>query len=472
MMKRFHAPALSALLLGATLSGCAVGPDFRPENAPALKVAGQYRSVSGAPQTPVDLATWWTSFDDPVLTQLVTRALAANNDIDAAQARLRAARASVKGARGALLPSVGASATASDSEVVRGAGIDGENYQVGIDASYEADIFGGNRRSLEASRANARGAQASLYDVQRSIAAEVALNYIDARNTQTRLAVARANLGYQDETVQIAGWRVQAGLVSALDVEQSRVLRAQTAATIPLLEQTYAADANRIAVLTGDAPGAVTPLLDLQKAIPLALDAVETGLPADLLRRRPDVMASEASLAAEVARIGVAEAQLYPALRLSGSLSTSAFSLGDIGSSILGNLIGSLTAPIFQGGQLRAQVEGQRATADAALASYRGVVLRALEDVENALVAVEKTKAREVALAAAEASAQTSVLYARTQYRAGLIDFQTLLESERSLLSTQDSRASARAARATASVQLYKALGGGWSPDDISGTRP
>ena len=462
----------SILLLSAGLSACAVGPNYRPESAAALKVPARYNSAGAFARTQVDLATWWTSFNDPVLAQLVARALAANNDIDAAEARLRAARASVKGARGALLPSIGGSLSASDSEVVRGGGIGGENYQVGLDASYEADIFGGNRRSLEASRANARGAQASLYDVQRSIAAEVALNYIDARNTQARLAVARANLGYQDETVQISGWRVQAGLVSALDVEQAKVLRAQTAASIPLLEQTYASDTNRIAVLTGEAPGAVTPLLNARLPIPLAPDGVETGLPADLLRRRPDVMASEASLAAEVARIGVAEAQLYPALRLSGSLSSSAFSLGDIGSSILGNLIGSLTAPIFQGGQLRAQVEGQRASADAALSSYRGTVLRALEDVENALVAVDKAKAREAALAAAEASAQTSVLYARTQYRAGLIDFQTLLESERSLLSSQDSRTSARAARATASVQLYKALGGGWSPDDISRTRP
>ena len=463
---------LPTLLLGASLSACAVGPSYRPQNAAALKVPTQYRSAANATRTAVDLATWWTSFDDPVLAQLVGRALAANNDIDAAEARLRAARASVNGARGALLPSLSGSTSTADNEVVKGVGIGGDNYQVGLDASWEADIFGGNRRSLEASRATATGAQASLHDVQRSIVAEVALNYIDVRNTQARLAVARANLGYQDDTVQIAGWRAQAGLVSALDVEQANVLRAQTVATIPQLEQTYASDTNRIAVLTGEAPGAVTPLLDTAKAIPLAPDAVEIGLPANLLRRRPDVMVSEANLAAEVARIGVAEAQLYPALRLSGSLTSSGGTFGDLGSSILGNLVGSLAAPIFQGGQLRARVEGQRATADAALASYRGTVLRALEDVENALVALEKAKARETALAVAEASAQTSALYARDRYRAGLIDFQTLLESERSLLSSQDSRTSARAARATASVQLYKALGGGWSPDDISGTRP
>jgi outer membrane protein, multidrug efflux system len=463
---------LSLLWLGAALSACSVGPDYRPESAAALKISDRYATAGNRSSATVDLATWWTRFDDPVLAQLVSRALEANNDIDAAEARLRAARASVKGAQGALLPALGASTSASSSQIVRGRGIDGDNYQLGLDASWEADIFGANRRSLEASRANAVGARASLNDVQRSIAAELALNYIEARNTQARLAVARANLGYQDETLQIAGWRVQAGLVSALDVEQARVLRAQTAASIPLLEQNYANVTNRIAVLTGEAPGAVTPLLEAQRPIPLATDAVELGLPADLLRRRPDVVASEAALAAEVARIGVAQAQLYPALRLSGSLTSGSPTLGDLGSSILGNLVGSLAAPIFQGGQLRAQVEGQRATADAALSNYRGTVLRALEDVENALVALDKAKVREDAFLVAESAARNSAIYARDRYRSGLIDFQTLLEAERSLLSSQDSRTTARAARATASVQLYKALGGGWSPDDISGTRP
>jgi outer membrane protein, multidrug efflux system len=462
----------SPVALTALLSGCAVGPTYRPESAAALKVPERYQSPRANATAPTDLTRWWASFDDPTLTQLVSRALDANNDLDAAEARLRAARAAVKGARGALLPTLGGSAGANDAAILNGPGIGGDSYQAGLDASWEADIFGGNRRSLEASQASAEGVRATLHDVQRSITAEVALNYIETRNTQGRLAVARANLAYQDDTVHIAGWRAQAGLVSSLDVEQAKVLRAQTAASIPQLEQSYANVTNRIAVLTGEAPGAMTPLLDAPKPIPLAADTVDVGLPADLLRRRPDVVASEAALAAEVARIGVAQAQLYPALRLSGSLTSSSLTLGDLGSSILGNLVGSLTAPIFQGGQLRARVEGQRATVDAALSTYRGTVLRALEDVENALVALDKAKLREAAFAVAETSAQNSALYARDRYRAGLIDFQSLLEAERSLLSSQDSRTVARAARATASVQLYKALGGGWSPDDIAETRP
>jgi outer membrane protein, multidrug efflux system len=454
------------------LQGCAVGPDYgRPETA-ALKVPEAYRSTPATPATAVDLSTWWASFEDPILSNLITRALKANNDIDAATARLRQARASVKGARGVLLPSLSASTSAADRETVNGFGGGSDSYQAGLDASWEADIFGGNKRSLEASKANALGSEASLHDVQRSIAAELALNYIEARNTQARLAVARANLGYQDETLQIAGWRNRAGLVSALDVEQATVLRAQTAATIPQLETSYAGVTNRIAVLTGEAPGAVTPLLDMAKPIPLGPDAVEAGLPANLLERRPDLIVAEANLMAESARIGVAMAQLYPALRLSGSLSSAAFSIGDLGTSIIGNLIGGITAPIFQGGQIRAQIEGQRASADAALANYRGSVLRALEDVENALVTLDKSKAREASLITAEQAAQNSLLYAKSRYQAGLIDFQSLLEAQRSLLSSQDSRTTARAARASANVQLYKALGGGWTTSNMEMTRP
>jgi NodT family efflux transporter outer membrane factor (OMF) lipoprotein len=349
---------------------------------------------------------------------------------------------------------------------VAGSGSATQNFSAGIDASWEADLFGGNKRAVEAARAGSGAATADLHAAQLSIAAELALNYINVRLTQASLANARANLGYQNDTVQIAGWRVQAGLVSSLDLEQSRVLRAQTAASIPALETSLAAAANRIAVLTGEAPGAVTALLAQPQSIPLGPDAIETGLPADLLQRRPDVTAAERRLAAETARIGVATAELYPALRLSGSLTTSSPTLGGIGGSLLGGLVSAITAPIFQGGQIRARIEGQRATTDAAFASYRQTVLVALEDVENALVALRNARLKEDALTVAEKSAQTSLLYARSQYQTGLIDFQTLLESERSLLSTQDARISARAARATALVQLYKALGGGWNTQD------
>ena len=321
----------------------------------------------------------------------------------------RGRRCAVRGARGALLPAVGASAGASATRTLRGPDSDGQSFNAGFDASWEADIFGGNKRALEAARASAEGSAATLHAIQLSIAAEVAANYIDLRSAQAAVAIARTNLGYQDDTVEIAGWRVQAGLVGSLDLEQSRVLRAQTAASIPALETALAAAANRIAVLIGEAPGAVTALLAKPAPIPLGPDAIATGLPAGLLQRRPDVVAAERNLAAETARIGVATAQLYPALRLSGSLTTSSLSLGGLGGSILGGLASAITAPIFQGGQIRAQIASQTATADAALADYRTTVLIALEDVENALVALQNAKSREDLLTVAEGSARTSL---------------------------------------------------------------
>jgi multidrug efflux system outer membrane protein len=457
------------LVLPALLAGCTVGPDYRPASPGELKVPAGYYSAASTGAQFVDLRTWWTSFDDPVLTALIAAALVTNNDIDAAGARLRVARASLRGARGAQLPEIGASASANRSLAIAGPDGESTSYRAGFDASWEADLFGGNRRAVEAASAGAGAAEADLHAVQLSIAAELALNYIDYRLSQSGLANARANLGFQDETVQIAGWRVQAGLVSSLDLEQSRVLRAQTAASIPSLETGLAAAANRIAVLTGQAPGAVSGLLDAEQPIPLGPDAIETGLPAELLQRRPDVVAAERRLAAETARIGVATAQLYPALRLSGSLTTGGLSLGGLGESIIGAVASAITAPIFQGGQIRAQIDGQKSTALAAFANYRQSVLIALEDTENALLALRNSRRREEQLATAESSAQSTLFYARSQYRAGLIDFQTLLEAERSLLSTQDGRTTARAARATALVQLYKALGGGWSTNELPG---
>lgn len=463
----FHSRARLAgvALLALATQACAVGADYRPQAAGALNVPDRFQAPAAASLDTAALVHWWTAFNDPLLTSLVERTLAGNNDLAAAQARLRAARASLRGAQGALLPSLSASASANRQEVVEGAGLSGTGFQAGLDASYEVDLFGGVRRSIEAARATAQGSAASLADVQRSLVAEVALNYIDARSTQARLAVARSNIAVQDQTLQIVRWRVDAGLVGDLDLQQAIALRAQTAAGIPALEQSYVASVNRIAILLGQAPGAVTQEMAAQQAIPLGPDNVEAGLPADLLSRRPDLIAAERALAAEVARIGVAEADLYPALRLSGSLSSSSTNFSSLGDNIIGNLLGAITAPIFQGGQIRARIEQQRASADAALANYRGTVLIALEDVENALVSIDRSKARESELIIAETAARQSVSLAEAQYQSGLIDFQALLSAQQSLLSAQDSRTTARAARASSSIQLFKALGGGW---DIS----
>jgi len=450
--------------MGILLSGCAVGPDPRPPSAASLHLPGDFHSPSGDAADQASLVQWWTGFGDPQLSSFVERALAGNNNIAGAQARLRAARAAARGSQGALLPTLSAGASASRSEVVDGAGLAGSNFQAGLDASWEADIFGRLSRTAQAARATAESSAATLADVQRSLVAEVALNYVDARLSQARLVVARENLAIQDNTLQMVGWRTDAGLASEVELQQARAQRAQTAASIPSLEQGFESAANQLAVLLGVAPGTVTAELDPTRDIPLGPDNVEAGLPADLLSRRPDLIAAQQTLIAELARVGVAEAQLYPALRFSGSLSSSSAVLDNLGTNIIGNLLASLSAPLFQGGQLRARVEQQQATADAALATYRQAVLVALQDVENALVAIDRTKLRETELTTAETAARETVRLAEARYESGLIDFQTLLNAQQTLLNAQDSHTAARAARANASIQLFKALGGGWQP--------
>ncbi|SFR83083.1 efflux transporter outer membrane subunit [Sphingomonas jatrophae] len=475
---------LLPLLAAMPLAACTVGPNYRPASTADLKVPEAFATPAAQGAQAVQLADWWKAFGDAALSGLVERALYANNDVDAAVARLRQARASLRGAEGARLPSAGVSGSVARSLGATGrtivdpttgqtisTGGDTTIYRGGFDASWEADIFGGLRRGVEAAEADLGAARANLADVQTSIAAEVGTNYVSARLAQARLEIARRNLVTQDETVQIVGWRVQAGLVSSLDLEQARQLRAQTAATIPTLETNYRNAANRLAILIGEAPGAVDAVLQPRAPVPLAPGA--TDIPAQVIARRPDVAAAERSLAAETARIGVQTAELYPALRLQGSFSGQSTSIGNVLDAGIGNLVGAITAPIFQGGRIRAAIEGQRAATRAALASYRQTVLLALEEVENALVARRAADLREREIDVAAEAARNAVIYARSQYRAGLIDFQTLLDSERSLLSSQDNQASARADRATATVQLYKALGGGWQAAPVPmGARP
>jgi NodT family efflux transporter outer membrane factor (OMF) lipoprotein len=467
------------------LAACSVGPDYHAPSVTALKVPATFRSAdkAGVDADPVDLARWWQGFEDPVLSGLIDRAFAANLDVDAAGARLRQARAALRGAQGAVLPNASVSGSVNRS-IGNGssafvnpatgqtiaAGGDRTIYNGSFDVAWEADIFGGIRRSIQAARASAEASEATLHYTQLSVASEVGLNYVSARLAQIRLRIARDNLASQDDTLQLVGWRRDAGLVGGLDVEQARQLRAQTAATIPTIENDYATAVNRIAVLLGEAPGAVNELIDPPASIPLA-PGFAAPIPADVIQRRPDVSSAERSLAAEVARIGVQTASLYPALRLSGSFDGSATSIGDVVNDGVGNLVGAITAPIFEGGQIRAAIAGQKASADAALASYRSTVLVALEEAENALKGRNVAERRERDIAISREAAGNAVTYARAQYRVGLIDFQTLLDSERTLLSSQDSAANARADRAVATIQLYKALGGGWqaAPTPVAG---
>lgn len=461
-------------LVTALLGGCAaVGPDYAP---PSTTLPNAWTQAQGYDTTrAADLSRWWLRLNDPILSDLIRQALEDSLDVKGAQAKLREARARRALAGAERFPTLTASASARRSKGSRetGSGATRNLFNAGFDAGWEPDVFGGVRRGEEAAQADLEASQASLYATQVSLAAEMALNYVELRAYQGRLAIARANLASQEETLQLTDWRAQAGLVTSLDVDQARTSVEQTRAQLPGLESSLAAAEHRLAILAGKAPGALRPVLDPPGGIPFVPDAVILGIPADTLRQRPDVRAAERRLAAETARIGVAEARRYPNFTLSGALGLEALTLGGLtgGNAASASLLAGIAGTIFDAGRLRQQVAIQNAVQEQALVNYESAVLAALEEVENALVALANSRTRQTALGQALEAAARADRLARQQYAAGLVDFQTVLNSQRSLLSVEDSLKTSEAAVATALIQLYKALGGGWSPDAGPATR-
>ena len=449
----------------ALLAGCAglAPPDGRLPEAPVPAAwSAQAPSVTaGLAQPATSLAQWWQRFNDPLLTRLVTQALQANTSVRSAQAALQQARAQVDVQAAGLLPSVGASASAQRS---RASNSTGNNFQAGFDASWEPDVFGRLRSGLNASEADAQAAQASLADVQVSLAAEAAVNYIELRGLQQRLAIARSNLATQQETLQITRWRLQAGLTTSLVAEQARAAAEQTAAQIPALESGLAQSRHSLAVLTGQAPLALDAQLAETEAVPQPTQDLALAIPAETLRQRPDVRAAEQRIAAALARVSQADAARYPDFRISGNLGLRALTLGALtnGGSIASALLASVSMPVFDGGAARAQVRVQEAALAQARVAYEASVLTALKDVEDALVALRGDRERLVRLQAAADAASNAALLAQQRYSSGLIDFQSVLETQRTLLSTQDSLAATVASISADHVRLYKALGGGW----------
>ena len=470
----------AALVSLIALAGCTVGPDYRPRTTTELGVPDAYSVPAG--QTAEDLTRYWSRFGDPELTRLVEQARDRNTDLAQAIGRLRQAREALIQSRASLLPTLSGSAGYSRSENLAGgtsvitnangatttiSRSAGSNFSLGLDAQYQLGLFGELRRTVEASRAENDASRFDYAGVLVSVTSETARNYMLARGLQAQIANATASLAIQDDNLEIAGFRVQAGLVSSLDAEQARSQRAQTAATVPQLQQQYDAAVARLGVLTGQAPGALRTEMAAQQPIPLGPGqngsaGVDAGIPADVLRQRPDVRAAERALAAATARIGVAKAQLYPALAITGNIDTNAGALGNLAQTITGGLFAGLTQAIFNGGRLRSQVRAQEAAAETALANYKGTVLLALEDVENALTAYRAAQARQREFAIALDAANNSALLSRSQYRTGLTDFTTLQNQELTLLNARNGLTQAQADQATALVALYAALGGGW----------
>jgi len=396
----------------------------------------------------------------------VEEAMLASPDLRSAQARLREARARHMVAGAGLYPNVDATAAASRRNFSEqsGGGISRDLYSAGFDARWEIDVFGGLRRSVEAADADFESSQASLGATRVSLAAEVASNYIEVRAQQRLLSIARANLETQSETLQLTDWRAQAGIVSIQDVEQARSNSEQTRAQIPFIQASLAAAEHNLDILLGHAPGTLHARLAVAAALPEVPRQVAVGIPADTLRQRPDVRAAERKLAAETARVGVAEAARYPSFNLFGTLGLESLTLNSLGIGAATSSIGAdVTAPIFDGGRRRAQVEVQDAVREQAQVAYEQTVLAALQEAENALVDLARNRERGAALANAVASARSAADLARLRYGAGLIDFQSVLSSERSALVLEQSLARNRADEVLALIRLYKALGGGWS---------
>jgi NodT family efflux transporter outer membrane factor (OMF) lipoprotein len=449
-----------------TQSGCMSVTPQSSETA-AVTVPAAWSAADGVAKTGnASLAQWWVRFNDPLLVRLVNQALQANTSVKSAQAALRQARALRDVSAAALWPTLDSSASAQRGKSGNNSAVN--KFTTGLDASWELDIFGTNRRALETSEATARASAASLGDVQVSIAAEVALDYITLRDAQARLEIAKNNLASQLETLQITQWRLQAGLVTSIEAEQARTAVEQLRALLPGVQTNIEQTSHALAVLTGQPPAALLLQLAVVQSVPAVSDDLALSIPAETLRQRPDVRASEHEVAAAVGRVQQAEAARLPNFRLSGSLGLNAMTLDTLtnGTSLVNSVLADISMPIFDADSRRAQVRAQQAALDQTLMAYKTAVLTALQEVEDALVALRGDRERLLRLVDATEAAGNAALLARQRYSSGLVDFQVVLETQRAQLTTQASKASARADVSADHVRLYKALGGGWRPDD------
>jgi NodT family efflux transporter outer membrane factor (OMF) lipoprotein len=460
-------PLLFVALL-AVLGGCSRIPPL-PDSAREMALPGAWATADAAikPAAVGDLSTWWRQMGDPVLDELIERALTSAPDMRTAQARLKQVRAGRDLAVAGLFPSLAASASAMRTKTGTAAGGGGASqtlYTAGFDASWEPSIFGGQRDAASGAEADLAASVATLESTRVSLAAEVALEYVTLRTYQQRLAIARANTASQAETLQITDWKQQAGLVTSLDVEQARTNLEQSRASIPSLEVGRAETEHRLAVLTGQPPGGLHERLSEIKPLPVPPNEVAVGIPADTIRQRPDVRAAEWTLRGEIARSAEQRAARYPSFTLTGSWGWQAFSTAALGGSdtLARSLVGSLAATLFDGGRIRARIEAQNAVAEQAQVAYEASILTALEDVENALVSYAAGRERLESRRRAAESARNAALLARTLYEAGSADFQKVLDTDRTRLTAEDGLASAEGDLLAAVVKLYKALGGGW----------
>jgi multidrug efflux system outer membrane protein len=481
---------LAALLLAAPLIGCTVGPDFKAPRAdlpPAWRAsvapqkAGQPGQVTDAP---ADAVAWWTSFSDPELTSLVQRAAAANLDAKAAVLRIAEARAQHDAVRAGQWPSLSVNASAQAvrlsestptgalfSKTGKLPGVAGLSIpnpytqdQLGFDASWEIDLFGRVRRSVEAASADTKASVEDSRAVRVAMLGDVGRAYIDLRGAQARRAVVVEAIATAQDLLGLAGDRRRAGLSSDIDLARAAAETSNAQAQLPLLDRQVTQDVNQLGKLLALAPGALNAELDAAAPVPQVPPQVPIGLPADLARRRPDIRAAEQRLHAATARVGVAVADLFPRVTLGalGGLQAQSLSTLTDWASRFVTAGPSLQLPIFDAGRRHATVQLQDVRAKGAALDYRRAVLAALDEVDNALIAYAADQSRRVSLAKTVASNREAVELARQRYASGLGNFIDVLDAERSLQQGEIALNDSATAVSTDLVVLYRTLGGGW----------
>lgn len=478
----------------ALLSACVVGPNYTEPKLPVPPAFVEAAADTGAGTGPAragagaDPARWWQRFDDPELDRLVALALRGNLDLQVAATRIEGARAQERVAGAARRPTLDGTAGVNHIDFSKNAGLSSiadslgggggttpgqgialpgsgiTTWSLGLDASWEVDLFGGVERGIEGARARAAAATWNARDVRVSLVAEVASDYLTLRSLQRQIAIAKDELGRQQATLRLVSARRKVGLTAELPQTRQSLQLSNVAATLPQLEAQARAQVRALGVLTGDAPDTLSRELTPDAALPAAPPAVPVGLPSDLLRRRPDIRAAERQLAAATADVGAATADLYPKFNLMGIAElistglTSLFATDSI--QLSGNAAVSL--PILDGGRRRGTIAERRAAAEEALLIYKKTVLVAVQDVEDALGDYNAERKRNAELRRGVGDAERAVGLAQASFLAGLSDFSTVLDAQGAVLSNRNTLAQSDAAVLTDLARLYKALGGGW----------
>ena len=463
---------LAMIFFPVFISGCAVGPDYTGVQPEPRKdwVARMEKGLEATRPERDSVSKWWKVYDDPVLTELEKRAVEGNLDLKTAYSRLCQARINRGISRSEFYPTLDGSGSAqrlqsSESMPTVYGADDMDHYIAQFDSSWELDVFGGIRRSVQAAQAELEASRADVDDVMTSLMAEVALNYIEVRTYQHRLEITRENIEIQQKTYEMNTSRYEAGLIDELAVKQSLRNLERTRSTVSRLKSGLRAAKNRLAVLLGLEPGLIDEKLTPAEPIPQVPAEVAVGIPAEAMRRRPDIRRAERRVAAQTARIGMATAELYPKFHLLGTIGLEAL---DVESQFFDarsqfwNIGPGVSWKIFHGRALRLNIELQTEKQKEALIQYKSAVLHAQEEIENALTAYAKEQMREASLAKAVSAAKRTEFLARDRFKAGLADFYNVMDAQRSLLELEDELVQSRGQVASNLAGLYKALGGGW----------